>query len=72
MISLKKNILIISIIIFIFIIFIPNLNDAKEILIYADKITYDEDKNIVARGNAKIFKENQFINSDLIIYNEKI
>ena len=71
MISLK-NILIISIIIFIFIIFIPNLNDAKEILIYADKITYDEDKNIVKRGNAKIFKENQFINSDLIIYNEKI
>ena len=64
--------MIISIIIFIFIIFIPNLNDAKEILIYADKITYDEDKNIVARGNAKIFKENQFINSDLIIYNEKI
>ena len=71
MINLKKNILIISIIIFIFIIFIPNLNDAKEILIYADKITYDEDKNIIASGNAKIFKENQFINSDLIIYNEK-
>ena len=43
MISLKKNIFMISIIIFIFIIFIPNLNDAKEILIYADKITYDEE-----------------------------
>ena len=52
-------------------IFIPNLNNAKEILIYADDISYDEDENIVARGNAKIFKENQFIISDLIIYEKK-
>ena len=46
----------------------PSFNNAKEILIYADNISYDEDKNIIARGNAKIFQNNEFIFSDLIIF----
>ncbi len=53
-----------------FLILIPNFNNAKEILIYADSITYDEQENIVARGNAKIFQKNKLIVSDLIIYNK--
>ncbi len=52
-------------------LFIPSFNNAKEILIYADDISYDENKNIIAKGNAKIFNENQFIISDLIIYDKK-
>ena len=47
-ISLLKIILILIIIVF------PNFNDAKEILIFADSISYDEEENIIARGNAKI------------------
>ena len=53
------------------ILIIPNYNSAKEILIYADSISYDEDENIIARGNAKILQMNKFIYSDLIIYNQK-
>ncbi len=49
----------------------PNHNSAEEILIYADSISYDEDENIIARGNAKIFQMNKLIFSDLIIYNQK-
>ena len=41
---------------------------AKEILIYADSITYDKEKNIIAKGNAKIISDKQIIISDLIIY----
>ncbi len=55
--------------------FLPNINKAQEILIYADSITYDKDENLIAKGNAKIFYDNQLIISDLIIYdklNEKI
>ena len=48
----------------------PNLNSAKEILIYADSISYDEENNIVAKGNAKIFQDNKLILSDLIIINK--
>ena len=55
---------------FFFIFFIPAYNNAKEILIYADSISYDENENIIARGNAKIFQENQIIISDLIIYDK--
>ena len=63
--------------IFLFILFIsiPNFNNAKEILIYADSISYDEDENIIAKGNAKIFQNNKLIISDLIIFkksNEQI
>ena len=53
------------------IISIPSFNNAKEILIYADSISYDKDENIIAKGNAKIFQKNEFILSDLIIYNKK-
>tara|TARA_B100000575_G_C23141698_1_gene664557 strand:+ start:1718 stop:3976 length:2259 start_codon:yes stop_codon:yes gene_type:complete len=68
-----KNVL--CLFILLLILFFPYINSAKEILIYADNISYDKDKNIIARGNAKIFLENQFIFSDLIIYeknNEQI
>ena len=56
-----------------FIFLFSNFNNAKEILIYADSINYDEQENIIAQGNAKIYKDNQLIISDLIIYkkNEK-
>ena len=69
---MTKIILNISKLIIIFILLItPNLNSAKEILIYADDISYDEEENIVARGNAKIFQDDQLIISELIIYNKK-
>ncbi len=55
----------------LFILIIPNYNSAEEILIYADSISYDEDENIIAKGNAKIFQMNKLIFSDLIIYNQK-
>ena len=54
--------------IILIILFFPNLNRAEEILIYADSISYDDNQNIIARGNAKIFKNSSFIISDLIIY----
>ena len=57
------------------ILIVPAFNNAKEILIYADNISYDSDENIIARGNAKIISEGQLIVSDLIIYeklNKKI
>ncbi len=63
------------ILIFIMILIIPDHNNAKEILVYADDISYDTKKNIIARGNAKVIYEDQFILSDLIIYdkiNDKI
>ena len=62
------NYLFINTLILVTIIFIPNFNNAKELLIYADNISYDENKNIIARGNAKIFQKNNLIVSDLIIY----
>ncbi len=52
------------------ILLIPNPNNAKEILIYADNISYDEEKNIIAKGNAKIFQDDKLILSDLIIINK--
>tara|TARA_B100000989_G_scaffold298990_1_gene291723 strand:- start:4664 stop:6913 length:2250 start_codon:yes stop_codon:yes gene_type:complete len=58
-----------NVIIFLIILF-PNFNYANEILIYADSITYDENENIIATGNAKIFQKNKLIVSDLIIYNK--
>ena len=47
--------------IFIFLItfFSIETQYAKEILMYADSIQYDKDKNIVAKGNAKIISDNQ-------------
>ena len=57
------------VIIFIFLL-IPNLNKAEEILLYADSISYDENENIIAKGNAKIFQKNKLFVSELIIYNK--
>ncbi len=55
---------------FIFLLFVPNLNNANEILIFADSISYDENENIIARGKAKIFQNNKLITSELIIFNK--
>jgi len=55
---------------FIF-LFNTNIQNAEEILLYADDISYDNDKNIIAKGNAKIIQNNQIITSDLIIYSKK-
>ena len=60
----NKHLIIFTTIITLF----SNFNSAKEILIYADSISYDSDENIIARDNAKIYKDNQLIISDLIIY----
>ncbi len=58
----------------LFIIFLivclPNFNYAKELLIFADSISYDEEENIIAKGNAKIFQNDELIISELIIYNK--
>jgi len=67
---MNKKIILIFFIYLFFFTCIPNLNSAKEILIYADSITYDERENIIARGNAKIFQDNKLIVSDLIIVNK--
>ncbi len=66
--SYKKNFFLLTFIFFC--ISLPNLNNAKEILIYADNIRYDNENNIIANGNAKIFYENQFLISDIIIYDQ--
>ena len=57
--------------IFLTFLFIPELNNAKEVLIYADSISYDEEENIIAKVNAKIFQNNEIILSDLIVYKKK-
>ena len=51
--NIKKYFIFVLIITF----FVPNYNNAKEILIYADNISYDDDENIIARGNAKVFRK---------------
>ena len=66
----KINLFILKISLVGFLLLIPNMNFAKEILIYADSISYDEEENIIAKGNAKIFQKNKLIISDLIIYNK--
>ena len=55
----------------IFIFLYANNPKADELLIYADNISYDSDKNIIAKGNAKIIKDGEIITSNLIIYNTK-
>ena len=66
-----NNLKYLKFLLFLLILLLPNLNSAKEILIYADSISYDEDKNVIARGNAKIFQDDRLIVSDLIIYNQQ-
>ena len=58
------------VIILLFFFIFSNFNNAKEILIYADSISYDEEENIIAKGNAKVFQENKLILSYLIIVNK--
>ncbi len=65
-----QNIYINFIFILLFIL-VPNFNSASEILLYADNISYDENENVIARGNAKVFEDNQFVISELIIYDKK-
>ncbi len=64
------NLLFLRFFLILLFIFVPNFNSAKEILIYADSISYDKDKNIIAKGKAKIFQGNNLILSDLIIVNK--
>ena len=59
-----------KIIIFIFLVFTNKTFNANEVLMYADSITYDSKKNIIAKGNAKIISENRIIQSNIIIYNK--
>ncbi len=66
-----NNLKYLKFLLFLLILLLPNLNAAKEILIYADSISYDEDKNVIAKGNAKIFQDDRLIVSDLIIYNQQ-
>ena len=54
----------------LFFLLLTNHQNAKEILIFADQITYDQKNNIIAKGKAKILYENQIISSDLIIYSQ--
>ena len=65
---LKKNFSYLSLIIFF--LLITNQQNANEILIYADQITYDQKNNIIAKGKAKILYENNIISSNLIIYSQ--
>ncbi len=61
---------VIKYILFFTLLFTPIINNAKEILVYADSISYDENQNLIAKGNAKIFQQNKLIQSDLIIYDK--
>ena len=65
-----KNKIIFFIILLTFSFYNINQN-AKEILIYADDIYYDNNQNLIAKGNAKIISGNEIITSDLIIYDKK-
>ena len=58
----------IKIFLFLSILLLSSFNNANELLIYADSISYDADENVIARGNAKIFHDNKYIFSNLIIY----
>ena len=60
----------IKLLVLILVLFIPNFNSASELLIFADSISYDDEDNIIAKGNAKIFQNDELIVSDLIIYNK--
>ena len=64
------NKIIFNLLILFFLLFSNNPN-ANELLLYADNISYDSNKNIIAKGNAKIIKGGEIITSDLIIYNSQ-
>jgi len=69
MIKKRLNYLIIFVIFLISFIF-TNKQFAREMLIYADNIAYDNKENIIAKGKAKILYKNQIISSNLIIYSK--
>ena len=50
--NIKKNI--ISYLLLIFLIFFSYSSQrAREILVYADEISYDKDENLIGKGNAR-------------------
>ena len=53
------------------IVFFTYTQNASEILIYADYISYDIESNLIAKGNAKIISEDEIILTDLIIFNKE-
>ena len=55
----------------LFILLFSNNQNANELLLYADDISYDSNQNIIAKGNAKIIKDGEIITSNLIIYNSQ-
>ena len=65
-----NNLIFLRLYLILLFILVPNFNSAKELLIYADSISYDQDNNIIAKGKAKIFQDNILIFSDLIIVNK--
>ena len=67
----KKINFFVSILFLICIIFFTYNQNASEIVIFADNINYDNKKNIIAKGNAKIIQNNEILTSDLIIYNKE-
>ena len=67
---IKNRIFLVSLFFLLINLFYTNIQNASEILIYADNIDYDNKRNIIAKGNAKIIKNNEILTSDLIIYNK--
>ena len=55
----------------VIIVFYTNIQNASEVIIYADKISYDNKNNVIAKGNAKVIKNSEILTSDLIIYNKE-
>ena len=47
----------------LFILLFSNNPSANELLLYADNISYDSNKNIIAKGNAKIIKDGEIIST---------
>ena len=69
--KIKINIHVFKISLILLLLLFSKNDNAKEILIYADEIIYDENKNITAKNNAKIIWENQIITSDTVVYNQE-
>ena len=67
----KKIKFFVSIFFSVIIFFYTNTQNATEVIIFADNINYDNKKNVIAKGNAKIIKNNEILTSDLIIYNKE-
>ena len=67
----KKINFFISIFFSVIISFYTNTQNASELIIFADNINYDNKKNVIAKGNAKIIKNNEILTSNLIIYNKE-